>query len=126
MSINTQAEIINAVSRKICVKIENDVKKAMNLPIEIVSRPSPKLDFKKLKPWQRQILINTLMSDKHIPNERKLDIMRSNRKDIPYPPVPRGNVRGKRADMIIFDCSMGCRYIDDCKNGKECPYDKED
>lgn len=36
------------------------------------------------------------------------------------------NIRGQRADIMIFDCSVNCPYSLTCQGGKECPYDKKD
>lgn len=36
------------------------------------------------------------------------------------------NIRGQRADMIIYDCAYICPQSELCQNGKRCPYDKED
>lgn len=33
------------------------------------------------------------------------------------------NIRGKRAEMLVFDCAVNCPYQMACKDEKECPYD---
>lgn len=38
---------------------------------------------------------------------------------------PSSNIRGQRASMMIFDCSVGCPNIDRCLKEMECPYDNE-
>lgn len=37
---------------------------------------------------------------------------------------PTSNIRGLRANMIVFDCSIGCSEVQKCLKGMECPYDE--
>lgn len=88
------------------------------------SEEKPKTSFRQLFNWEKHLLIRMLIADKYIPTDKKLSILRSNRKDLPHPYIPRGSGRGLNASYMVFDCSYGCKYSAVCKSGKRCPYDE--